>query len=326
MILPFIPELLQPAYFLGSIPIMGRVMLAPMDGYSDHPFRLICRRWGSVCTYSEFINALDMETHHPYIGERLYFLEEERPFGFQILDNDPDRILRTAHQLRKLNPDFLDVNLGCSGRSVCSRGAGASLSLEPQKITRIIEMLAQNIDIPITAKIRLGWDDDKRNFLDISRRVEEAGASVLAVHGRTRIQAYSGEADWNAIAEVKQNLHIPVIGNGDVRISSDINRFLDYTGCEAVMIGRAAIGNPWIFSSKDRADCSKQEILQTVKGHLQASLDYYGMERGLMLFRKHATAYLLNKWPSAGIRREILTSTDPEEFLTKIQQIILRID
>jgi tRNA-dihydrouridine synthase B len=326
MMTQFVPELLQPAYRLGSIPIMGRVMLAPMDGYTDHPFRLICRRWGSACTYSEFINAMDMETHHPYIGERLYFLAEERPFGYQILDNDPDRILRTAHQLRGLNPDFFDVNLGCSSRSVCSRGAGASLLLEPQKISRIIELLVQNLDIPITAKIRLGWDDDKRNYLEISKRVEDAGASVLAVHGRTRSQAYAGEADWDAIAEVKHNMLIPVIGNGDVRTPADINRFLDYTGCDAVMIGRAAIGNPWIFAAKDREDCSKQEILQTLQKHLQASLDYYGMERGLMLFRKHAVAYLQNNWPSIEIRQEVLTTTNPKEFLVKTQQIILHME
>ncbi|MEI8131180.1 MAG: tRNA-dihydrouridine synthase family protein [Leptolinea sp.] len=320
----FVPELLQPAFYLGSIPIMGRVMLAPMDGYTDHPFRLICRRLGSACTYSEFINAMDMETHHPYIGERLYFLAEERPFGYQILDNDPQRILRTAYKLCDLNPDFLDVNLGCCSRSVCSRGAGASLLLDPQKISHIIELLVHNIDLPITAKIRLGWADDERNYLEISKRVAEAGASALAVHGRTRIQAYSGEADWNAIAEVKQIMPIPVIGNGDVRTPADINRFLDFTSCDAVMIGRASIGNPWIFAAKDRGDITKQGTYQTLQEHLQASLEYYGTERGLMLFRKHAVEYLQNNWPSPESRRDVLTTSNPEVFLEKIKQIIFK--
>jgi tRNA-dihydrouridine synthase B len=316
----------EPYFQIGTIPIMGRVMLAPMDGYTDHPFRLICRRWGSACTYSEFINAMDLESHHPHIGERLFFKDEERPFGLQILDNDPDRILRTALELRRLNPDFFDVNLGCCSRSVCSRGAGAGLLLEPKKVTRIIELLVQNLDIPITAKIRLGWDEDKHNYLDVSKRIEDAGASALAVHGRTRIQAYSGEANWHAITEVKQNLTIPVIGNGDVRTPADIDRFLKYTGCDAVMIGRAAIGNPWIFALKNRSDCTKQEIFQTLQGHLQASIDYYQAERGLILFRKQAVEYLRNYWPSAEDRREIITLTNPEEFLLKIQKIIYEME
>jgi nifR3 family TIM-barrel protein len=300
---------------------MGQIMLAPMDGFTDHTFRLLCRQWGSACTYSEFINAMDMEAHHPHLSERLYFVDAERPFGFQILDNDPDRILRTAHALRKLNPDFIDVNFGCSNRSVCSRGAGASLLLEPSKITHIIEMLVQNIDLPITAKIRLGWDDEKRNYLDISKRIEDAGASVLAVHGRTRVQAYKGEADWDAIALVKQNIHIPLIGNGDIRTPEDIKRFLLFTGCDALMIGRASTGNPWLFAGKSRDDFTGFEIYQIMQNHLQASIGYYGMERGLTLFRKHAVEYVQNRWPSSEIRHEVLTLNDPLEFMRRIKEI-----
>jgi nifR3 family TIM-barrel protein len=318
----FIPKQVQTAFLLGELQIKGKVILAPMDGYTDHPFRLICRRSGSSATYSEFINAMDMEVNHPYIGERLYFVDEERPFGFQILDNDPKRILRSAEKLRKLNPDFLDVNLGCCGKSVCSRGAGASLLLEPEKITEIIQNLVIHLDIPVTAKIRLGWDDENRNYLDISKRVQDAGASALAVHGRTKIQAYDGNADWEAIAEIKKIINIPIIGNGDVRTPLEINEFFHFTKCDAVMIGRASIGNPWIFAGKDRQDCTKEEIFQTLSGHLQASLDYYGAERGLVLFRKHAVEYLRNRWPSVNIRREILTATNPAKFEAMIKTII----
>jgi tRNA-dihydrouridine synthase B len=312
-----------PAFKIGSIPILGRLILAPMDGYTDHPFRLICRRWGSACTYSEFINGMDFEGKHPHIEPRLYFQNEERPFGYQILDNNPERILKAAQQLRQRNPDFFDVNLGCCSRSVCSRGAGASLLLDPEKVSRIIKLLVENLDIPITAKIRLGWDDTNRNYLEIARRVEQAGAAVIAVHGRTRVQAYTGKADWDAIAEVKQLLNIPVIGNGDVKTSDDIDTFLQHTKCDAIMIGRAAIGNPWIFSRKQHSNFSRQEIYETMKEHLLASVAFYGEEHGLVVFRKQTVEYLKNEWPSTAIRRDILTTTDWRIYLEKIHTVLM---
>jgi tRNA-dihydrouridine synthase B len=324
MMIPTIePGTIQPAYYIGSIPVMGNLILAPMDGYTDHPFRLLCRKWGSACTYSEFINAMDMEGKHPHIEERAYFIDEERPFGYQILDNSPDRILMAANKLRKRNPDFFDVNLGCCSRTVCSRGAGASLMQEPEKISYIIDLLVKNMDIPITAKMRLGWDNDTRNYLEVAHRIEQAGASVLAVHGRTKIQMYGGSADWDAIAQVKQELHIPVIGNGDVKSPEDKAPFLKHTGCDAIMIGRAAVGNPWIFAGKKRSDLSNQEIFETLKDHLLASIQYYGEAHGLVVFRKQANDYLKDKWPSPAIRYEIITTTDWQFFLGRIQSILL---
>jgi tRNA-dihydrouridine synthase B len=312
----------QPAFTIGKIPMHGRLILAPMDGYTDHPFRLICRRWGSACSYSEFINAMDLEGKHPHVGERMFFSDEERPFTFQILDNSPERILMAAGILRKRNPDFLDVNLGCNSRSVCSRGAGASLMREPDKISRIIQLLVSEMDIPITAKIRLGWDDATRNYLEVAHRIEDAGASALAVHGRTRVQAYGGIADWDAIAQVKQELLIPVIGNGDVKSPQDIERFFRHTSCDAVMIGRGAVGNPWIFSRKSRSDCSPREIGQTIQEHLQASIQFYGEDHGLVVFRKQSVEYLRDLWPSSNFRRELLTTTDQSVFSEMIQNLL----
>lgn len=294
-----------------------------MDGYTDHPFRLICRRWGSACSYSEFINAMDLEGKHPHIAQRMYFSDEERPFGYQILDDSPQRILMAAQLLRKRNPDFLDMNLGCCSRSVCSRGAGASLLKNPAKISEIIKMLVAAMDIPITSKIRLGWDDSSRNFLEIANRIQDAGASALAVHGRTRAQFYRGTADWDAIAQVKQNLNIPVIGNGDVTSPQDIDRFLSHTGCDALMIGRGAVGNPWLFAHRNRADCSRSEILETALQHLDASIQFYGEEHGLVVFRKHAVDYLRDLWPTVSIRHEALTTMDRARFTEIIQTVLL---
>ncbi|NMB54868.1 MAG: tRNA dihydrouridine synthase DusB [Leptolinea sp.] len=311
-----------PDFYIGNIPVHGRLILAPMDGYTDHPFRLICRRWGSACSYSEFINAMDLEGRHPHIGDRMAFTDDERPFGFQILDNSPERIHMAAGILRQRNPDFLDLNLGCCSRSVCSRGAGASLMRDPEKITRIVQMLVTTMDIPITAKMRLGWDEKSRNYLEVAHLIEDAGASALAVHGRTRNQLYSGCADWDAIARIKQELKIPVIGNGDVTRPEDIHRFFTHTACDALMIGRGAVGNPWIFAYKNRSDCSRQEIFQTIREHLKASIRFYGEEHGLIVFRKQAVNYLRDLWPSEEFRRELLTTNDRPAFMEKIQSLI----
>lgn len=315
-------EYLKPSFMIGRIPVFGRLILAPMDGYTDNPFRLICRRWGSACSYSEFINAMDLEGKHPHIAQRMYFSDEERPFGYQILDDSPERIMMAARILRKRNPDFLDMNLGCCSRSVCSRGAGASLMKDPEKISTIIKNLVTEMDIPVTAKIRLGWDDGTRNYLEVARRIQDAGASALAVHGRTRMQYYGGSADWDAIAHVKQSLNIPVIGNGDVTRPQEIDRFFNHTGCDALMIGRGAVGNPWLFGHKDRADCSRREILDTTLQHLEASTRFYGEEHGLVVFRKHAVDYLKDFWPSAAVRREALTTMDRARFIEIIQTIL----
>ena len=314
----------EPAFHIGPVPIMGNLILAPMDGYTDHPFRFICRKWGSACIYSEFINGIDLEGRHPpHLAERMYFSEEERPFGYQILDDSPERILNTARFLRQRNPDFFDVNMGCCSRTVCSRGAGACLLREPEKISLIITMLVKEMDIPITAKIRLGWDDSSRNYLDIARRIEQAGASAIAVHGRTKVQMYRGTADWDAIAEVKQILSIPVIGNGDVKTSDEIMPFFQHTGCDAIMIGRGAVGNPWIFARKKRSDCTRKEIFETLRDHLTASMSYFGEKHGLIIFRKQAINYVGDNWPSPEIRHEALTTLDPQHFIRIVEQVLL---
>jgi nifR3 family TIM-barrel protein len=166
--------------------------------------------------------------------------------------------------------------------------------LQPDKVARVFARLSRALDVPVTGKIRLGWDDDNRNHVQIAKILEENGASLIAVHGRTRAQAYQGNADWDAIAEVKQAVKIPVIGNGDVRTVDDIGRLRAHTGCDAVMIGRAAIGNPWIFARKDRAEVTNADKIAVMRRHLALNLDFYGPDLGLLLFRKHAARYVQN--------------------------------
>jgi len=292
-----------------------------MDGYTDLPFRLLCRRQGSAASISEFINGIDVENGHPHLNTKIKFSDEERPFAYQLFDDNPDRLLRAAIELRKKNPDFIDVNMGCSARNVVNRGAGAGLLKEPKKIAIIIESLVKNLDIPITAKIRLGWDDSTINYPEVSKIIEEHGASALTLHARTRKQEYSGSADWNAIRTVKQQVKIPVIGNGDVKSYDDAQRMLSETGCDAVMIGRAAIGNPWIFSNTNSSP-GKLELFVMIENHLELITTHYGEKIGMLVFRKHLVRYLKEFLVTSEIRSEIFSILEKAQLLTYIKNLL----
>ena len=303
-------------FFVGSIPVFGETILSPMDGFSDLPFRSLARRLGSAMSYTEFVNARDVVSGHPYLEPRLTYSEEERPIVFQIFDDDPALLLRAALILRQRQPDIIDVNMGCSAKTVSGRGAGAGLLREPAKIAEIFRTLTKELDIPVTGKIRLGWDEDNLNYLDVAHIVEDNGGQLVAVHGRTKHQAYRGEANWEAIAEIKAALSIPVIGNGDVRTIADIQRMRQFTGCDAVMIARGAIGNPWIFAGLDRAEVSSEQVRETMLAHLQAMRDFYGDEEGLKRFRKHASKYISPYELSAEQRDQLLTCEVAEDFVS----------
>jgi nifR3 family TIM-barrel protein len=198
---------------------------------------------------------------------------------------------------------------------VSGRGAGAGLLRTPQKIAHIFRTLSQALAVPVSGKIRLGWDDDSRNYLLVARIIEENGGSLIAVHARTRVQGYAGLADWDAIAEIKQAVSIPVIGNGDVHTVADIERLQTHTGCDAVMIGRAAIGNPWIFSRLDRQEVPLDQVRAILLKHLERMSFFYGSELGLVLFRKHASRYLSPLPLTKEQRQRLLTAESRVEFL-----------
>ncbi len=292
-----------------------------MDGFSDLPFRAMARRLGSAMSYTEFVNAIDVMQGHPNLEPRLSYTEDERPLVFQVFDDDPDRLVEAALRLRERDPDIIDVNMGCSAKTVAGRGAGAGLLRQPAKVAQIFSRLSRALDIPVTGKMRLGWDEETLNYLEIARIVQDNGGQLLAVHGRTKKQAYKGEANWQAIAEVKASLRIPVIGNGDVRTVADIARMRRFTGCDAVMIGRAAIGNPWIFAGLDREQVPTEQLRETMLAHLDAMLDFYGPERGLLLFRKHASRYISPFRLSTEQRQQLLTSETPEDFTRLVDEL-----
>lgn len=314
----------KPTFTVGPIPVYGDLILSPMDGFSDLPFRSLARRLGSAMSYTEFVNAIDVIQGSPRLAPRLAYDPSERPVVFQVFDDDPDRLVSAAQKLLAFEPDIIDVNMGCSAKNVSGRGAGAGLLRTPEKIARIFAELTRQINIPITGKIRLGWDETTRNYLEIARIVEDNGGQLLAVHGRTKKQGYSGQADWDAIAEVKQAVKIPVIANGDVRTVEDIDRVKRHTGCDGVMIARAAIGNPWIFSRKDRADVPVDQVRQTMLAHLAAMQSFYGVDEGLVLFRKHASRYISPYPLDRDLRARLLTSETAAVFVALLDEIMLR--
>jgi len=313
-------ELRTPSFFVRDIPIYGDALLAPMDGYSDWPFRCLCRKLGSAMSYTEFVKVEKILSRSKEPAKRLYFEEAERPITFQLYGDDPDLILKAALKVQDWKPDIFDINMGCPAKSIADRGAGVGMMPTPLKIARTFRKLVKALKVPVTGKIRLGWDRNK-NFKLIARIVEEEGGSLIAIHGRTKEQRYAGNANWDAIAEVKSLVKIPVIGSGDVKTVADIQRMKQHTHCDAVMIGRAAIANPWIFSRLDREQVSLELLHQTVREHLAKSIQFYGEEDGQRLFRKYAVQYLLLKTLDRDSRKEILKERPSGEFLEMLNQV-----
>ena len=309
-----------PTFWVRDIPVYGDAILAPMDGYSDWPFRSVCRSLGSAMSYSEFVNVEDVLNRPRHIRAKLHYEEAERPVVFQIYGDDPDRILQAALFVQELGPDIIDINMGCPAKSVAARGAGVGMMRTPLKIARLFRKLSTTLRVPYTGKMRLGWED-RRTYKLVARIVEENGGSLVAIHGRTKEQNYGGQADWDAIAEVKAAVKIPVIGNGDVKTVADIERLKRHTGCEAVMIGRAAIANPWIFSHMDRDQVSAEQVRETMRQHLDRNVKFYGPEDGQRLFRKHAVQYLLMRTLTREDRKRILQVRPPAEFMALLEQI-----
>jgi nifR3 family TIM-barrel protein len=314
-----------PTFKVGKIPVYGDAILAPMDGFSDWPFRSICRGLGSAMSYNEFTRAEFIVNAFEHIASRFDHDEAERPFVIQLYGDDPDLIIDAALRVQQKQPDIIDINMGCPARTVANRGAGVGLMRTPLKVAKIFEKLSRLLDVPVTGKIRLGWEDN-RTYKLIARTVEENGGALIAVHGRTQEQGYGGEANWDAIAEVKAAVKIPVIGNGDVKTVADIGRMKAHTGCEAVMIGRAAIGNPWIFSRIDREQVTPEMIRSMIHQHLERNMQFYGEHKGLILFRKHAMRYLaLQRLPRV-MRTKIILQNDARGFFSLLDEAIAELN
>ncbi|MGQ3683717.1 MAG: tRNA dihydrouridine synthase DusB [Candidatus Loosdrechtia sp.] len=306
---------MNPGFFIRGIPICGDLILSPMAGFSDVPYRLICREFGMAMSYLEVVSMDGVLWKNKKTFQLLDFRPIERPVAFQILGNDEDKLSEACRMMEVLGPDIIDVNMGCPVSDIAGKGAGAGLLRYPVKIGRIFRMLTKILRVPVTGKIRLGWDDKSRNYLDVARILEDSGASLIAVHGRTRSQLFRGKADWDAIAEVKQTVKIPVIGNGDVKCAADIEHIKRHTGCDGIMIGRAAIGNPWIFQYRDRDHVPYSEKIEVIRRHLSLMQAYYGNEIGIILFRKHITKYITALPLATELRPLLVRCKNSEEII-----------
>lgn len=311
----------KPVFWVRDVPVYGDVILSPMAGFSDVPYRALCRAFGSAMNYTEFVPVDALQGKRNPLWDRLNKKPDEKPVVFQIFGNNARMILRGAQRIEELGPDIIDINMGCSTRKVSGRGAGAGMMLQPALVAETFRLLTQHLSVPVTGKIRLGWDDDQRNFLEIARILEENGASLIALHARTKEQKYNFAADWDAIAQLKQTVSVPVIGNGDVRTPADIDALKAHTGCDAVMVGRAAVGNPWIFARKDRSELAFSEIAATIRLHLREMLAYYGDPYGLVLFRKHLRRYFSGQLGVKPILQRMLVTEDTAEFEQLLQAV-----
>lgn len=281
----------EPTFWVRDVPVYGDVILSPMAGYSDVPYRAICRVYGSAMQYTEFM-PVEMLLGRPNpFWNALDKQPDEYPVVFQIFGNDAQLILKAAQKIEAWGPHIIDINMGCSTRRVSGRGAGVGMMPQPELVAETFRLLSHHLTVPVTGKIRLGWDE-QQNYREIAQIMVDNGASLVAIHGRTKEQKYNGQANWEAIAALKQVLPIPVIGNGDVSTPDDIDRMKAYTGCDAVMVGRGAIGNPWIFARLERGDLTPGEWVDTVRRHVQEMAAYLGEKQGLIQFRKHLKRYL----------------------------------
>ncbi len=308
-------------FYVDKIPIKGKLILAPMDGHSDLPFRSICRSLGSAISYSEFVNVDNLQGskyESARAVKKLTFTKQERPMAFQIYGHNIDKVVQTAVHLQNTKaPDIIDINMGCYVRKISERGAGAGMLKYPERIYQLFNQLSSELDIPATGKIRLGWDDaavDEKCYLDAALALEAGNGKLLAVHGRTRKQGYKGAANWDAIAEICAAVNnIPVVANGDVITVNDIDAIQQHTQCDGVMIGRGAIGNPWIFQYRNAADILFEEKLDIIFRHFQLNIDFYGYDLGVKTFRKHSSKYLGESENLIAIRHKILTATNAED-------------
>lgn len=314
-----------PTFRIGSIPIFGKLILAPMDGVSDPPFRLITRRLGSAFSLSEFINTLDFSVQKHFQQSRFAFQPQERPFGIQLLDNDPQRMAESAGEIyAKYKPDFFDVNLGCATARIASRGAGVGLMRTPEKVAQIFQQVNQVVPVPLTAKMRLGWDEDSLNYREVAEIAVANGAQAITLHGRTGKMAYRGKARWEPIAELKACLPVPVIGNGDVTTPALARQMLTETGCDAVMIGRGAKTNPWIFSRRERSDVTPAEVYGLICYQYQAMQLYY--PNGAVLpFRKFLKAYLEPYALPNNRLQAILTAKQEDQLFKQLDHLFLEL-
>jgi len=307
---------------IGTVKLANPVILAPMAGVTDLPFRLLVKEMGCGLVYTEMVSDKGLIYQNEHTLEMLKIDERERPVALQIFGSEPEPMAKAAKIVEKAGADIIDINMGCPTLKIVKNGEGSALMRTPELAYSIIASVVEAVNIPVTVKIRKGWDDSSVNAVEMAMLAEKAGAAAVSVHGRTREQFYSGEADWSIIKAVKENVAIPVNGNGDVRTPEDAVRLRSETGCDGIMIGRAAQGNPWLFrqvthylsTGKLLPGPTMAERFEMTLRHLEMLVAYKGEHIGIREMRRHAAWYTKGLPHSAELRLRFNQAETREDF------------
>ena len=308
---------------IGNVEINNNVFLAPMAGITDVPYRSICKEFGVGLTYSEMISAKGMYYNDEKTRLLMKKAKKETPFAVQIFGSDADIMAKVAEEISG-SADIIDINMGCPAPKVVKNGDGSKLMQSPELIAGITRKVVEKAKVPVTIKIRKGWDKEHVNAVQIARIAEKNGISAITVHGRTREEFYSGKADWNIIKEVKDSVSIPVIGNGDIISIESANEIFEKTNCDAIMIGRASLGNPWIFEeiiSGQKVNKTCEDVKKMIEKHLEMLIKEKGEYTAIREIRKHIAWYIKGFANAAEIRKRVNEIDGLEELKSMIQNI-----
>jgi nifR3 family TIM-barrel protein len=307
------------------------LLLAPMEDVSDPPFRAVCKDNGADLMYTEFISSEGLIRDAIKSKQKLDIYDYERPIGIQIFGGDEEALALCTKIVDTVNPDLIDINFGCPVKKVAMKGAGAGVLKDLDLMVRLTEAVVKSTNLPVTVKTRLGWDDNSKNIREVAVRLQDVGIKALAIHGRTRMQMYKGEADWTLIGEVKNDprVTIPIFGNGDINSPEKAVEYKNKYGVDGIMIGRAAIGYPWIFreikhfveTGTKRADPTIEERVEVARKHLQKSLAWKGPIAGINEMRRHYANYLKGLPSIKDYRAKLVRITDPAEIEAVLDEI-----
>lgn len=314
---------------IGNVLLENNLILAPMAGVTDLPFRLLCKEQGAGLICTEMVSAKAIYFKNKNTESLMEIDERERPVSLQLFGSEPDLMAEIAKQIEPRNFDILDINMGCPVPKVVNNGEGSALMKNPKLVHEIVSKVSKAIQKPVTVKIRKGFTEDSVNAVEIAKILEDAGAAAVAVHGRTREQYYSGQADWEIIRKVKEAVSIPVIGNGDVDSPQKAEALVKETGCDGIMIGRAVQGNPWLFSrilhyqqtGELLPGPGMEEIKEMILRHAKVQLEYKGNYTGMREMRKHVAWYTTGMPHSASVRRmvnEVESYEQLEELVSRM--------
>jgi len=315
---------------IGNFDFPIPVFLAPMAGVTDTPYRILAREMGCPLVYSEMVSDKGINYRNEHTLKMLHTEELERPMAMQLFGAEPDSVARAAAYIESLHcADILDFNMGCPAPKVVKNHEGSAMMLDPERSYKVLKALVGAVSMPVTVKMRIGWDENHINVLEMAKLAEEAGVQAVAVHGRTREQFYRDQADWKIIRQVKESLHIPVIANGDIRSVQDLIKIREVSGCEAVMVGRAAQGNPWIFRQLTQylktgeilPGPTMDERKEVIIRHLDMLLKFKGDYVGPREMRKHATWYTRGIKGNAELRVQFNKAETRDDFLRILEKM-----